>query len=148
MHGGGKILLGCLMMNCPPTLLLLPTSRWVSSLQRALPIGPFQGFLPDFGVLRFTARRGHAIRNFLRKGMGLSVPQTDDHSKFRTIFISINYIHLPKIRSEIQVRFKEFRSKFIHLTWLFSWDQPFRPLSIIASFILTFFYYIILHNIV
>ena len=52
-HGSGKILLGvkyftrtvrCLMMNRPPTLLILPTSRWDSSVHRTLPAGPFPEF--------------------------------------------------------------------------------------------------------
>ena len=40
----------------------------------ALPAGPFPELLRDLGVISFTARRGHVIRNFLKKGMGLSVP--------------------------------------------------------------------------
>ena len=82
MHSGDKILLEvkyfthtvrCLLMNCPSTLLILSTSRWVLSLHRALPAGPFPELLPDLGVIRFTARGGHVIRIFLKKGMGLSV---------------------------------------------------------------------------
>ena len=37
-------------------------------------LGFSRGSLPDLGVISFTARRGHVIRNFLKKGMGLSVP--------------------------------------------------------------------------
>ena len=34
----------CLMMNCPPTLLILLASRWVSSVHRVISAGPFPGY--------------------------------------------------------------------------------------------------------
>ena len=109
-YSGGKILLGvksfnrtvrCLTINCPPTLLILPTSPWVSFVHRAFPAGSIWGLLPDLGVIRFTVRGGHVIRNFLKKGMGLSVPYTDGHSKFQTMYVfRLHVVHLKKRKNK------------------------------------------------
>lgn len=46
------------------TLLILSLSRWVS----CLPGWDFsRAFLSDLGVIRFIARGGHVIRNYLKK---------------------------------------------------------------------------------